>query len=355
MLDLKNNAYYNGISLKANLIETHISWVLVGEEFVFKIKKPVKLGFLDFSTLPLRKHFCYREYVLNRLYSDIYLGVLPIKKKNGTWHIGRGRGRILDYAVKMKKMDFNTQMDIMLDTNMLKIGHVRSLARVIAKIHDKAERVKSEISILKMNSLFNDLTKIEPLAAKYLGTGAREIVKSSVAWSNDFLSKHAERIHQRSNLGFVRLVHGDLHSGNVFILDPPVLFDCIEFDDSLRTIDVLSEIAFLAMDMEFYKQKGLSASFIYEYNLITGALLNKEDFEILNYYKCYRANIRAKVLFIRASECRNKTEFTNNLLKARCYLNSIANYMQYKPYPYKVEPRALSAALGSSDLADNFQ
>lgn len=316
--------------IKASIIETHISWVLLSEDFVFKIKKPVKLTFLNFSSLKLRKHYCMRELFLNQSYSNIYLDVLPIRKEDDNWIIGEGNTGIIDYAVRMKRLQNDKKMDVMLNDGKLNKIHIEELAKTISKIHREAEIVKSDFNLTNLQELFKGFSDIKPLALSFFNERDANLIDKSIAWSNKFLESHKVRMKQRAEEGFIRLLHGDLHSGNVFITKPPVIFDCIEFDDNLRQIDLLSEIGFLCMDIEAHDEPNLSDYFVEKYNKLFDVIQTEEDFEILHYYKCFRATIRAKVSIISAEQNRGSAKFTEKLSKSEKYLKLLRSYIPTK-------------------------
>lgn len=314
-------------AIKASIIETHISWVLLSGNFVFKIKKPVKLSFLNFSSLNLRRHYCMRELFLNQSYSNIYLDVLPIRKKDDNWTIGDGNGDIIDYAVRMKRLQNEKKMDIMLNDGKLNKIHIEELAKTISKIHREAETVNSNFNLDKLRELFNGFSDIKPYVLKYFSESDANLIDKSIAWGNKFLESHKVRMKQRTEQGFIRLLHGDLHCGNVFISNPPVIFDCIEFDDRLREIDILSEIGFLCMDIEAYDEPNLSDYFIEKYNKLFNVIQTKEDYEILHYYKCFRATIRAKVSIISAEQQEDPFKFKEEITKAKTYFRLLKTYL----------------------------
>lgn len=324
---LASEGIYRNFSLNASIIETHISWVLISKEFVFKIKKPIKLPFLDFSTLTLRKHYCIRELILNQAYSAIYLDVLPIRKINGKFQIGEGKGVLIDYTVRMKRMEAERRMDFMLENSSLTIKHLEALSTTLAEVHQKAEKIYSEFRFENLKNLFSSFAENKHFVMSYLGKDKATIIDKSIEWSQEFLVHHQTRMKQRSEKGFIRFLHGDLHSRNIFISKTPVIFDCIEFDDTLREIDVLDEIGFLSMDIEAHNAPELSKYLVKTYIEKTGAIQCDEDFEILQYYKCYRATLRFKVLLIGAMQQIGASEFSKELTKAEKYLNLVEFYI----------------------------
>src|SRR5690606_16003365 len=209
-----------------------------------------KLSFLDFSTLEQRKYYCERELALNQRFSRIYLDVLPVFKGRSGWLIGEGEGEIVDYAVRMERMLSSKRMDIMLHQNKVKRDDIHALAKEIASFHKKSEVIYKPFEIKKAQSLFNDIEEIQFFVQSEIGEYCAEIISRSVDWSDHFLKTNADYIQDRFDRGCQRDVHGDLHAGNIFLYTQPVLFDCIEFNDEFRQIDLLYEIAFLCMELE---------------------------------------------------------------------------------------------------------
>jgi len=302
---------------RPELVETHISWVLMARQEVFKIKKPLRFSFLDFSTLQKRRHFCEREVALNRrLAPDMYLGMVPIRDGSGIDTKGNGQGSVVEYAVWMRRMDETRQLDRLLEQGGVTRADMVELARMLAAFHQKAEVVAGAEDWQELYREFDDLRSVMPVLESSLGAGAREGVIRVLEQAKGFLEGLDARIEARKRAGFVRDGHGDLHCRNIFMTHPPVIFDCIEFSDALRTLDVLSEIGFLCMDLERYGRKDLSEAFLEEYVLRFPCMENKADRRLLEFYKMYRANVRMKVTALalgpgpgngkRASDARNQ-------------------------------------------------
>ncbi len=277
--------------LNAKVVETHISWVLLARDFVFKIKKPVKFSFLDFSSLERRKHYCEREIELNSRLTDIYLDVVPITFPDAIYEIGESSGKALEYAVRMKRQDSALEMDKMLKAGKVQDPHIEKLAKIMAGFHDRAEMIKEPFDIEKMQADFNDILTVQKKGEAET-TG---VIKKAVEYSNRFLNKHRKLIEDRVAGGFRRDLHGDFHSGNIFLTKNPIVFDCIEFNDTLRYVDILDELAFFCMDLEAHGQKALSDKFLSFYQAETHRNSSDRELELFNYYKLYRANVRAKV------------------------------------------------------------
>ena len=324
---LARQGKFNGKVLHGNLEETHISWVILSPSVVFKIKKPLKLSFLDFSTVAKRREFCKREVWLNSRFSDIYLGVVPIKKTGSQWYFGGGRGATVDFAVQMKRMRSSKRMDFLLMNGKVKAAHIEKLARKIASFHKSAKLVHTPFSRRFLRDAFDDLAVVKHFTANHLGNEYSRIIVKSLAWNDSFLKTHARRCSERIRLGFQRDLHGDLHSGNIFLYAEPVIFDCIEFNDRFRQVDVIDEVAFLCMDLEAFGERKLSALFLDRYASLFPSFDSKEDLEIYYYYKCYRANVRAKVHALAAAQEEEESRFKFGVDTVRKYLNLVAEYM----------------------------
>lgn len=322
------SANFKGESMEVSFEETHISWIAFSKNYVFKIKKPVKLSFLDFSTLEQRRQYCERELTLNRRFSKIYLDVLPVLRSNSGWFIGKGEGEIVDYAVWMERMESSKRMDKMLHQNKVDKDDINALAKEIASFHEKSEVIQKPFEIKKAQSLFNDIAEITDFVQQQIGKPYREIIARSINWSDGFLRANADHIQNRIDQGYTRDVHGDLHAGNIFLYKDPVLFDCIEFNDEFRQIDLLYEIAFLCMELEAEGQEELSSQFFKDYSTLLPDIVKEEDISLYFYYKCLRANIRAKVKAIAAIKAEGTQSSTNDLNAIKRYLSLMSKYME---------------------------
>lgn len=309
-------------------VETHISWVLLTDQFAYKIKKPLQFSFLDFSTLEQRKFFCEREIELNsRLTSGVYLEVLPIYETNQNLHIGAiPNGEIVDYTVKMKRLDSSSQMDKLLRNNQVEAFQIEQLATQLAAFHTETNVVRDSFDLEELDSKFADLLDIEVFVLEQWGNEARERLEEIVAQSTQFLQEHAERFRERNERGFVIDGHGDLHSGNIFLLDEPVIFDCIEFNDHFRHVDMLDEIAFLCMDLDFFDRLDFAELFLGNYLDQMQCIENEADWQIFHYYKLYRANVRLKVTCLRAMQENDSDDFEQEITEAQKYFRLLEQY-----------------------------
>ena len=308
------------------IVQTHISYVILSSRWAYKIKKSLELPFLDFTDVEQRHYYCHKELDLNRrLAPHMYLSVLPVKEFDHQLFIGDGTGDTIDYALKMKRMDNQLEMDRMLQSNTVLEEHIVGLASYIADFHAKAAIVYPTFSLLHFQQLFNPITELIPYIQKNLGRKYANIVTLAVQLSNQFLEYNLGQINQRKESGMVRDVHGDLHCKNIFLTQPPTIFDCIEFDSSLRQIDMLDEIAFLAMDLEAFNHYSLAELLYQQYvnQMASHQLTQVGHTGLFAYYKMYRANVRAKVL---AFQSQSATPARKLWKEVKVYLDLIDHY-----------------------------
>lgn len=315
-------------TIMRELMETHISWVILCDQFVYKIKKLVQYSFLDFSTLALRLHYCNREIELNkRLTHNVYLEVLPVHEWQENINIGGKKGTVIDYAVKMHKLDTEKRMDKLLTQHLVSESDIKKLAEKIAFFHKKTTIIYQK-DLLDIREKFNDLEHEKEYLSKQLDSPFSLIISDAIQFSDKFLNDNKTLIADRLREGFYRDCHGDLHSRNIFLLPDPVPFDCIEFNDDFRQIDVLNEVAFLCMDLDAFGRKDLSALFLEHYNEYFPTMKAESEHNLFIYYKSYRANIRAKVNALRAKSATTDEERTKSLTAVKKYLYLMENYLK---------------------------
>lgn len=325
---LISSGYFPEKSDTVELIETHISWVILCDRFVYKIKKPVKYSFLDFSSIELRRFYCYRELELNRrLTYHVYLEVLPVQEKSGRILIGNEDGTVIDYALKMHKLKTEKRMDKLLVKGAVRVDDIKKLAEIVAAFH-KNTTVIYQKNLQDIREEFNDLSKEREYLAAETGSAFGHFIEEAIVLSDSFLNGNKELMTYRLINGMYRDVHGDLHSRNIFLLPQPVPFDCIEFNDDFRQIDVLNEIAFLCMDLDAFGFPDLSEQFLKNYNYLFPAMATEGDKQLFIYYKIYRANVRAKVNSLRARSATTAEEKSMALAASEKYLNLMKDYME---------------------------
>jgi len=298
------NAYPHTVS-NVQLIETHISWVLLTGDYAYKVKKPVDFGFLNFSTLEQRKFFCGEELRLNRRYApDIYLGVVPISVDNNNVKMDNSNGEVIDYAVKMRQFDTSKTLDILAAQKGLDLEIIHQIGRDLAEFHNRLMASKPPSADLNPQlgspeavwfPINENFKQIAPMLENQLHLNdLADIKQQSIASFNDL----KELIQSRFDNGFIRECHGDLHLGNMAKKtasednNEVLFFDCIEFNVSFRQIDVMSELAFTLMDLEAREMPT-------EANALLNTYLEYRDdyagLKLLNFYKTYYAIVRAKV------------------------------------------------------------
>lgn len=282
----------------ATLVETHISWVILAGGYAYKLKKPLQLGFLDFSTLELRHHCCQEEIRLNsRLAPGIYLETLPITGSTGHPAMG-GTGTVLEWAVKMRAFPQDSTLDL---ETRIDIKQIDAIADRIAAFHqsidtapDNSHHGATEQVQAPVRQNFIQIRELQPPQALLDQLAALE------NWSLAEGTRLAEHFTHRKAGGFIRECHSDLHLGNIAWVDEaPLIFDGIEFNADLRFIDVISEIAFLVMDLHHRGEEALAWRVLNRYLEQTG---DYAGLVALPYYMTYRAMVRAKVAAIRASQ-----------------------------------------------------
>ncbi|MEO0724274.1 MAG: phosphotransferase [Bacteroidota bacterium] len=292
-------------------VSTHVSWVLLCPTVVYKIPKAVRLPYLDFSTLEHRQLYCDNEVKLNnRLTEGVYLEVVPVwsaRTQLGIENLPAG-ATVLDYAVKMKRLPQDRLMWKMLQRQQVAPHHIEALAQQIAHFHLAHEPVQTQPDIERMQTDFADLSSIKSAIANLLSPAAAEQLEEWIFAANHFLKSHHARILERHQLGYYRELHGDLHSENIFLLEEPVVFDCIAFNEDFRRDDVLNELAFFCMDMDFHSQAPLGNRFLLKYLEIFPCLETEEDQRLFLYYKLYRANVRLKVNALKWQQTEGATE-----------------------------------------------
>lgn len=304
LLKMKQKCLFPDSCNDSAFTETHISWVVITDHYAFKVKRPVELSFLDFSTLEKRKFYCEQEVKLNkRLAPDMYIGVIPLTHSL-ILDNSAGNDEIIDYAVKMKRMDNNLEMHKMLEEDKVTREQLEKLAIKIAQFHNNTPVVKNAFNTSAMIEDYANLRKLVDDDADNLlvPDDYKKIVMGCVEKSKNFLNDSRSLLNERIINGFQRDCHGDLNATNIFLYDDPVIFDCIEFNEEFRYIDVLNEIAFLCVDLDFYGKKDLSSFFLKSYMKEFGIEEDKIPHALFGFYKSYRANVRAKVTILSLKE-----------------------------------------------------
>jgi uncharacterized protein len=275
------------------LEQTQMSFVFIGDEYVYKTKKAVNLGYLDYTTLEQRKFFCDKEVELNqRLSPDTYIGVIPITKKDKKYAIG-GRGGIVEYAVKMKVLPGDRMLDVLLKENSVTDDMMPRVAVKMADFHSKAA-TNSQVNIFgNIDTITHNNEENLSQMGKYIGrTLSRQEHQQIADFTRKFIKENAPLLEKRIKENRIRDCHGDLHAAHICFENGLIIYDCIEFNDRFRYCDVASEVAFLAMDLDHNGRADLARSFVKSY------IESSKDADLkklLRFYKCYRACVRGKV------------------------------------------------------------
>jgi hypothetical protein len=299
---LLNAQAYPHEAADIQLIETHISRVLLTGDTVYKIKKPLDFGFLDFSTLERRRHFCEEELRLNRRFApELYLGVTPVVRRAGRLYLG-GEGEVVDYAVRMRQFDQSALLDRQLADGRFAADDAAALGAVVATMHESLPVVRPERAGTpgSPESLQAAIVQNFEQIAPYLVDAAaeRERLATIADWSKRHYRDLAGVLRERGAAGHVRECHGDLHLGNIARLDGRFLpFDCIEFNDAFRIFDLQGEINFLCMDLE---QRGCEQAARRCFNAYLEQSGDYAGVALAWFYRCYFAMVRAKVTLLAA-------------------------------------------------------
>lgn len=275
------------------LVQTHISYVLLAGDCVYKIKKPVDFGFLNFTSLEQRKHFCEEELLLNRrLCPSLYLGLAAITGQDGAFSLD-GAGAPVEYAVKMARMPEERMMARVIAQGGLSKDILDRIIGILVPFYAKAETGPGieqfgTAQAVSVNVLENFEQTQGFVGCTALSQGQFEAISS---YARDFLT-HEDLFAGRIAAGRVRDCHGDLYSANICLADEIYIYDCIEFNQRFRYCDVASDVAFLAMDLDFHGLPELSGYFIDQF---CRAANDTTLLPMLNFYKCYRAYVRGKI------------------------------------------------------------
>ena len=307
--------------------ETHISHVFVGDSHVYKIKKPVKLDFLDFTSLERRRFFCREEVRLNsRLAPDFYLGVSTIYATKNTYSLLKGAGaETAEYAVKMRKVPEEKLLHNLIIEGRLIYRELEPVGLRLARFHAEVPEFRggqhgglgSVIATTEENH-----EEIRSFVGKTLD---QRLYDDLVEYTRGFIKQWKDLFAKRVRDGLVREGHGDLHSQHVCLTNPPVIFDCIEFNKRFRISDILEDIAFLLMDLEFRGRFDLSRNLFKSYFSVQRYALVSQ---LLRFYKIYRAVVRGKIEGIMARSLPDEKEQGRALGRAREYFALADHYMR---------------------------
>lgn len=310
---------------------------------MFKVKKPVDLGFLDFTTLNKRYFYCKEEIKLNRRLSpDIYMDVVEIKKDGNQFNI-EGTGELTEVAVKMKELPQERTLARLLEKEQVTEDMIDDLARVMANFHQSTETNPRISEFGKIEKVFFSIEENFKQTEKYIGiTLSNEKYRALKEYSYKFLEENTDLFQKRVEGGKIRDCHGDFHCENVYFVDKIYVLDCIEFNERFRYIDTACDITFLTMDLDYRGYPEFSNRFLNTYLQFTG------DYglvTVLNFYKIYRAYVRGKVgSFELDMEGFSDRERAAIKKKAKKYFDLAYQYVKKKERPFLL---ATTGVIGS--------
>ena len=358
--DLLDAAAYPSEVPPVEMVETHISFIFFAGDYVYKVKKPVDYGFLDFTTLEKRRYYCEREVELNRRISpDVYLGVAEIRERFGR-HVVEGPGRTVEYAVKMRRLASGRSLDKLLQGDMVSANDVRRIARMIARFHSKAERGPEIAPHGDLEAVRRNVEENFAQTRRFVGLSLPEETYDELqAYSRAFMYAKRDLFLSRVREGYIRDCHGDLRADHVFLETPTAnddsdgirIIDCIEFNERFRYSDVAEEIAFLAMDLEYHGMSDLARIFVDAYVEETN---DRGATELLDFYKAYRAYVRGKVASFNLDDSELPMPARENIMEsARAYFRLACSYIPSVPRPAMILVTGVTGT-GKSTVASDL-
>jgi aminoglycoside phosphotransferase family enzyme len=298
---MSKSDFYPHNPAKVELIETHISYVFIAGDIVYKVKKPVKFDFLDFTSLEKRKFYCEEELRLNkRLAPDTYLDVVAISRDaQGNITLDDGV-EVIDYAVRMKKLPANRMLKTLLFQGLVDKEIMDNVARKIADFHQRAQTGGHIDAMGSIKNIRHNHEENFTETLNYINITIPE-------YQYKFIKDYAEKFIVEKKTLFKKRVldhkirdgHGDLHLEHICIADEIIIFDCIEFNEHFRCGDVAEDVAFLTMDLDFNGYPQHADTFIQTYIKHSG---DADLLTLLNFYRCYYAYVRGKVTSFRLDQ-----------------------------------------------------
>lgn len=286
--------YDHPVTDAIELIQTHVSYVFLAGDYVYKLKKPVNFGFLDYSTVEKRKHFCDEELRLNqRGAAELYLGILPIAQDGEKFVLG-GEGEPVDYVVKMQRFPQETLLSTMYDRSELTEQHLIDLAKVLAAFHKSAPTNDYILSFGEVSQIRQAIDENYDQTVGYIGVAqTQEQFDQTKAYTDKLFAENQAWFNDRVEHQFIRECHGDVHLRNIcFWNNKILLFDCIEFNEPFRFVDTMFDVAYIIMDFDARNRSDLSNLFLNSYLEQSG---DWEGLQVLPLYNSRQSYVRAKV------------------------------------------------------------
>ena len=311
-------------------VQTQMSCVFLTDEYAYKIKKPVNLGYVDYTSVEKRRYFCEREIELNRrLCPAAYLGVMPITF-DGAKFAFEGAGEVVDYAVRMKRLPDDRLLDNLLRQNSVTPDMMDVVAGKLARFHAGAETNAEIAAYGGLATITQNIEENFSQTRKYFGRSISEPqFKRIQDYTRGFIHNNGALFEKRVEEGRTRDCHGDLHAQHICFCHDLCIFDCIEFNERFRYCDTASEVAFLAMDLDRYGRADLGRRFVQEYIAHSG---DAGIPAILNFYKCYRAYVRGKVSSFKLDDpLVSEADKQESQANAQGYFDLALSYTRGKP------------------------
>jgi aminoglycoside phosphotransferase family enzyme/predicted kinase len=281
-----------------HLITTHISWVFITDHDVWKVKRPVDYGFVDYTTLERRRHFCHEEVRVNsRLAPGVYVDVVPVRLDQGR-HSFTSDGAIVDYAVRMRRLPDTANAESLLRHDVLTADHLARLAARLAAFYASSPAKSSlrSLDVLRAN-VEENFDQVQPFVGRFLTSETFDVVK---AWQLGCLERNKTVFERRREQGRVRDGHGDLRLEHVYFEGDEILvIDAIEFNERFRIVDVAADVAFLAMELDARDRPDLAANFLADF---AREMADYDLYAVADFYLSYRAWVRAKVASFLAND-----------------------------------------------------
>jgi aminoglycoside phosphotransferase family enzyme len=323
-----NPSFYPHRPQEVEFIQTHISYIFLTGELVYKVKKPVNFGFLDFTTLENRRHFCQEEIRLNRRFSpDVYLEVVPISVRDSYFQMGDD-SEVIEYAVKMRRISEDHMLYRLLEAGRVTSDDMKRIGGHLAKVYAAIESDEKSQVLGGLNTISTNVVENFEQTKKYVGGPiSKEAFQSIESWSLSFMRENATLFEQRMAQGCIKDCHGDLHLQHICMEGEAIyIFDCIEFNERFRFGDVASDVAFLSMDLDLNGYPELGRIFVEAYIEASG---DSTLVRVLPFYKVYRAYVRAKVTsFMLNDEGLDRKARNEALKRAKQYYDLALEYVK---------------------------
>ncbi|MCX6003575.1 MAG: hypothetical protein NTX46_04020 [Chloroflexi bacterium] len=309
------------------IMQTQMSVIFLADGYVYKVKKAVNLGYLDYATLDNRKYFCEQEVKLNsRLCGGVYLGVVPITFERGKIVLG-GKDKAIEYAVKMCRLPQDRMMDVLLAKNRVTTEMITLVAEKVAEFHNQAETNPVISKFGTTDAITFNTEENFSQTESYIGRTISFAQYQRInQYTRDFIKNKTVLFRKRVADGKIKDCHGDLHAQHICFTDGICIYDCIEFNNRFRYVDVAAEVSFLSMDLDYWGHSELSRQFVAAYVTKSG---DKELPKLLNFYKCYFAYVRGKVYGFKLSDSLVSVEDKDKALKdAKQYFRLAESYIE---------------------------